>query len=158
VSRDAAGQQMGSSSPRDTVRATVAGAEILVDYGRPARRGRDLWASGVLGDTLWRTGANAATQFRTSRDLEIAGRTLPAGTYTLFTLATGGRYQLVINRQTGQWGTQYDAGRDVMRVPLGIGATGETERFTIAVVPEGGGGRIALRWGTRELSVPFTVK
>lgn len=147
-----------SGSPRDTVRATVGGAEFWVDYGRPSRRGRDLWANGVLGDTLWRTGANAATQIRFSRDLELGGRVIPAGTYTLFTLARGGEYQLIVNSQTGQWGTEYDRSRDVVRVPLTVGTGPETELFTIGVEPQGDGGRIVLRWGSRTLSAPFRVR
>jgi hypothetical protein len=145
---------------RDTARATVGGAQLRVDYGRPSLRGRNVFANGVLGDTLWRTGANAATQFRTDRDLEIGGRTLAAGLYTLWTHWSGDRVELVINAQTGQWGTQYDPTRDVMRVPLTL-ATWDgvpAELFTIAVSDQGGQrGQLQLMWDTRRYVVPFTV-
>jgi len=62
--RDVAAGVAGPASTRDTARATIGGANVWVDYGRPALRGRNVWVNGVLGDTIWRTGANAATQLR----------------------------------------------------------------------------------------------
>lgn len=147
-------------SPRDTTRATIGGAEILVDYSRPLARGRRVWgATGVLNDTLWRTGANAATQFRTSVPLTIGGRQVPAGTYTLWTLAVPGRYQLIINKQTGQWGTQYDRAQDLVRIPVQARPLSPpVEQFTIAIEPTGANaGVIRLQWDTQELTVPFTT-
>lgn len=151
-----------SLSPRDTTRATIGSAEILVDYSRPLTRGRQVWRSnGVLNDTLWRTGANAATQFRTNVPLTFGGQQVPPGTYTLWTLAVPGRYQLIINKQTGQWGTMYDAAQDLVRVPAQARTlSSPVEQFTIVVEPTGpgaGGGLIRLQWGTQELTVPFTA-
>jgi hypothetical protein len=131
-----------------------------VDYGRPSARGRRVFgANGVLGDTIWRTGANAATQFRTSAPLTIAGQTIPAGMYTLWTLAVPGRYQLIVNKQVGQWGTEYKRDQDLARVPLQVSRLAQPlDRFTIAVDPTGGNtGVLKLRWDTTELAVPFTV-
>jgi hypothetical protein len=147
-------------SPRDTTRATIGSAQILVDYSRPLTRGRRVWGSnGVLNDTLWRTGANAATQFRTNVPLTIGGQQVPAGTYTLWTLAVPGRYQLIINRQTGQWGTQYDPAQDLVRAPAQARTLASpVDQFTIAVEPTGAtAGLIRLQWGTQELTVPFTT-
>lgn len=149
-----------SLSPRDTTRATIGSAEILVDYSRPSTRGRRVWGSnGVLNDTLWRTGANAATQLRTNAPLTFGGRQVPPGTYTLWTLAVPGRYQLIINRQTGQWGTQYDPAQDLVRVPAQARTLASpVEQFTIAVEPTGANaGLMRLQWGTQELTVPFTT-
>lgn len=160
AARDAAGKGLGAMpSPRDTVNADIAGAHVWVDYGRPALRGRDVWANGVLGDTIWRTGANAATQLRTDKALVIAGQTIPAGMYTIWTRAVGGSYALIFNKQVGQWGTEYHADRDLVRVPLAVTTLpSPVDRFTIAVVPQASGGAIQLQWGTRQLLVPFTVK
>lgn len=148
-------------SPRDTVTATVGGATLWVDYGRPAARGRDVFGHGVLGDTLWRTGANAATQFRTDTDLLIGGARVPAGTYTLWTYYDNGRATLIINTQTGQWGTQYDRARDLVRVPLRVGAVegALVEWFTIAIRPTSGGtgGTLELRWDRTVLAVDLVA-
>ncbi len=157
---DRAGRGLGVwLSPRDTTRATVAGASLWVDYGRPSRRGRDIFGTAILGDTLWRTGANAATQFRTDRDLVIGERRLPAGTYTLWTHASPAGYELIINGQTGQWGTQYDPARDVMRVPLAVRGLAEpVELLTIAIEDRGGGrGELVLSWDRRALAIGFAL-
>lgn len=156
---ESAGVWIGTT--RDTVRARVGAASIWIDYGRPMARGRAVFThAGVLGDTLWRTGANAATQLRTDRELVIGGSTIPAGTYSLFTHAKGGVYHLIVNRQTGQWGTEYRPAQDVARIPLTAAQLPDVvERFTIAVEPrEGAAGTLALLWGTTRLSTPFTVR
>ncbi len=147
-------------SRRDTVRATLGGAQLWVDYGRPSKRGRNVFEHGVLGDTLWRTGANAATQLRTDRDLVLGGTTLPAGIYSLWTHIDGATAELVVNAQSGQWGTQYDRSRDVFRVPLRRSrvAGAPVEVFTIAILPGGASdGLLRLSWDDVEFSVPFTV-
>jgi hypothetical protein len=158
--RDREARPAVALSLRDTTRATIGAAQLLVDYGRPMARGRRVWGSnGVLNDTIWRTGANAATQLRTSAPITVGGREVPAGTYTLWTLAVPGRYQLIINKQTGQWGTLYDAAQDLVRVPLTARALSPAmDRFTIAIEPTGSGsGVLRLQWDTTELSVPITA-
>ena len=160
AARDRAPRAPAALSVRDTVRATVGSAELWVDYGRPLTRGRRVWgANGVLNDTLWRTGANAATQFRTSVPVTIGGQQVPAGTYTLWTIAVPGRYQLIVNRQTGQWGTAYDPKQDLVRVPLQARSISPAvEQFTIAITPAGAGAAVLrLQWDTTELSVPITA-
>ena len=156
--RDSLAGPVGQVSTRDTARATIGNAHVWVDYGRPALRGRNVWANGVLGDTLWRTGANAATQLGTDADIVIGGTTIPAGTYSLFTATTGG-YRLVVNRQHGQWGTEYDRAQDFARIPLSESVTSSpVERFTIGLAPEGGATMLVLSWGDKRLSVPITAK
>ena len=156
----AARPAMGQTSPRDTVRATAGAAELLIDYGRPSVRGRTVWGGTLVPfNTIWRTGANAATQLRTSRDLDIGGVAVPAGTYTLWTWPAQDGYQLVINKQTGQWGTEYSQAQDLGRVPLRATTLSQpVEQFTFRIDPSGSGGTIRMMWGDRELSVPFTVK
>lgn len=157
--RDAQGQGMGTLSPRDTVRATVGGANLLVDYGRPRKRGREIFGNVVPWGEVWRTGANAATQFRTEHDLAFGSLAVPAGTYTLWTLPTRSGWQLVVNRQTGQWGTEYDAAQDLGRVPMAVTTLTEpVEVFTIAVEPRGAGGVLVLTWDRTRALVPFTVR
>ena len=157
--RDAQGQGMGTLSPRDTVRATVAGASLLVDYGRPRKRGREIFGNVVPWGQVWRTGANAATQLRTDHDLVFGSLTVPAGTYTLWTLPTASGWQLIINRQAGQWGTEYDAARDLGRVPMTLSALAETvESCTIAIEPQRSGGVLSITWDRTRAQIPFTVR
>ena len=156
--RDSIAGPVGQVSTRDTARATIGNAHVWVDYGRPALRGRNVWTNGVLGDTLWRTGANAATQLGTDADIVIGGATIPAGTYSLFTATTGG-YHLVVNKQHGQWGTEYDRSQDLVRIPLRESTAGDSvERFNIGFEPQAGESMLTLAWGTKRLSVPVTAK
>jgi hypothetical protein len=159
--RDQTNGPTGPVSTRDTVRATIGRANVWIDYGRPALRGRNVWANGVLGDTIWRTGANAATQLRTDADLSIGGATVPAGLYTLWTQATPSGYRLIVNREAGQWGTEYHPERDLVRIPLRDDtAPTPAERFTIALEPQASASaaRLTLTWGNKQLSVPVTAR
>jgi DUF2911 family protein len=149
-----------SISPRDTVRSKVGDATITVDYGRPAARGRAVFTHGVLGDTLWRAGANAATQFTTDRDLTIGGSTLRAGAYSMWVRASpdDARFELVFNSQTGQWGTEHHADRDVLSVPLRrASATTPLERFTITLPSSSRQSELRFTWSTTELVAPISV-
>lgn len=160
TARDQANGALGLVSTRDTARATIGNAHVWVDYGRPALRGRDVWVNGVLGDTIWRTGANAATQLRTDAPIAIGGTTIPAGIYSLWTWATPRGYQLIVNKQAGQWGTEYDPARDLARIPLHENtAPVPAERFTMSVEPQDSqSGVLMLLWGTKQLTVPVTAK
>jgi hypothetical protein len=101
AARDAAGRGVGPLSPRDSAVVDLGGAHLSVDYGRPFRRGRTIVGEVVPYNQVWRTGANAATVFSTSRPLEIRGVTIPAGAYTLWTLPSPGGWKLIVNRETG---------------------------------------------------------
>ena len=85
---------------------------------------------------------------------------MPAGSYTLWTLPSTSGAKLIINGQTGQWGTDYDAARDLARVDATVRTTAApVERFTFAIEPTGGNaGAIRYTWGTTEIVVPITVK
>ena len=155
----ATGGVQAQASPPDTVRATVGAANIEIAYSRPFRRGRTIFGSNVVPwGRVWRTGANAATQLTTSRDLMLGSTHLPAGKYTLWTLPSATGSKLIINSQTGQWGTDYDAKRDVARIDLTTRALdAPVEQFTISVEPAGQGGVLKLTWDRTEFSLPFTV-
>ena len=99
--------------------ATIGAATFTVDYGRPLARGRTLLGDVIPYDRVWRTGANAATQLTTSAPITLAGMQVPAGKYTLWTLPhADGRVELIVNRQTGQWGTGYGPAHDLGRAPM----------------------------------------
>lgn len=155
AARDSVAGPTGQVSTRDTARATIGNAHVWVDYGRPALRGRNVWSNGVLGDTLWRTGANAATQLGTDADIAIGGVTIPAGTYSLWTATTGG-YALVVNRQHGQWGTEHDPKQDMVRIPLrATSLSSPVERFTIDFTPDANATLLTLAWATSASASPF---
>ena len=159
VAREKAGQVAGMMSPRDTARAALAAPTVWVDYGRPTKRGREILGTVVPYGQVWRTGANAATQLNTTADLRVGDAVIPAGKYTLWTLPNATGTKLIVNQQTGQWGTEYDATKDLVRLDLKTEQLAEpVEKFTITVVPLGAGGEIRFDWDKIRWVLPFSVK
>jgi hypothetical protein len=150
----------GQMSPPDTVRATLGTANVEVAYSRPFKRGRTIFGSNIVPwNVVWRTGANAATQLTTSAELMIGNTAVPAGKYTLWTLPTPAGAKLIINSQTGQWGTDYDMSKDFARIDIAQTMLAKpVEEFTFAIVPQGSGAILKYSWDDREYSVPIRVK
>ena len=156
--REKASGPMGQLSTRDTTQATVGGAELWADYSRPSKRGRVIFGELVPYGQVWRTGANAATQFRTSKNLQFGDVTVPAGFYTLFTVPGPSEWTLIINGETGQTGTAHKPERDLHKIPMKVTALPQpVERFTITFTPAGSGGELAMEWDGTRASAPFTV-
>ena len=173
-----AGRPLGRLSPPDSVRATIGGASIAIHYSRPSMRGRQVFGAALVPwGQVWRAGANAATRLTTSADLVIGGATVPAGTYTLFTLPSPSGWKLIISKQTKApckttvecadprraplWGTDYNADSDFARVDMQVTPLPQpVEQFRIAVEPLGGGagGVLKLEWETTRAWVAFTRK
>jgi hypothetical protein len=156
---DAASAQRAPASPRDSVVATIGGASLKVDYGRPSKRGREIFGGLVPFGTVWRTGANEATHFTTSKAIKFGTTTVPAGRYTLYTLpAKDGTWMLIVNKQVGQWGTEYDQKQDLARIPLTVTQTpAVVEQMQITVTAAGNGGELAVRWDRTKAAATFTV-
>ena len=147
-------------SPRDTAAQTIGTAHLVVDYGRPSKRRREIFGGLVPSDAVWRTGANEATHFSTDRDLTIGSIRVPRGTYTLWTIPARDAWTLIINRQTGQWGTDYDKTKDVGRTSMKVSTlTAPVEQFTIAIEPaRDDAGLLIMRWDTTQASIPIHVE
>ena len=156
----AAAQQKPPLSPPGQAAVTIGAASITIDYARPSMRGRKIMGELVPYDKVWRTGANAATTLKTTAALDFGGTVVPAGMYTLYTLPGEKAWKLIINKQTGQWGTQYDQAQDLARVDLKVAATAApVEQFTITLAGTGAAtGLLTMEWETTKLTVPFTVK
>lgn len=146
------------ASPRDTARATVGSADLLVDYGRPSRRGREIFGALVPYGQVWRTGANAATTLVVGAPVQIGGQPLPAGTYTLYSLPAAGEWTLIVNGETGQWGTEYAEARDVLRVPMTVSRTEPVDTFRITIEGGAAEGRMVLAWDTLQGVVPIRAR
>lgn len=146
-------------SPRDTVRAELDGANITITYSRPMKRGRVIFGEMVPWGEVWRTGANEATHLRVDRAIVVGETPVPAGTYTLFTIPRPEGWTLIINKQTGQWGTVYDEAQDLARIPMRDEPPAEpAEQFTISVDPQDTGAVLRMRWDDREALVPVRLR
>ena len=147
-------------SPRDTVRSSIGAASITVDYSRPHARGRVLIGNVIPYDRVWRTGANAATQFTTSAPIKLAGIPLAVGTYTLWTIPHQNGVDLIVNAQSGQWGTEYNHARDVAKAPMQTTTLSTpVDQFTISVTAnDARHGTLALEWGKFRWTAPIEVR
>jgi hypothetical protein len=120
-------------SPHETTEVTLKGKKITIEYGRPFLKGRKVGQELAPYGKVWRTGADEATTLTTEIDLNIGGLKVPAGKYTIYTLPSEGTWKLIINKQTGQWGTKYDESQDLGRVDMTKSALPQSvEQFTIS--------------------------
>jgi Protein of unknown function (DUF2911) len=139
-------------------------AKIKLDYGQPHARGRAV--EGALKadlDTVWRLGANTSTTLTTDVDLVIGGATVPKGAYSLYARTSSkGAWKLIINKNTGQWGTEYVKAQDLATVDLASKTLPVSiESFVISMVPAGDGspkGDLRITWGTREFTTTWAMK
>ena len=148
-----------AGSPHVRSEWVVDGANVSIEYGRPSLKGR---TPGKDVDPYegreWRTGADEATTLKTDKALKFGTLSVPAGTYTLYTIPTGGTWHLVVSKKTGQWGIPYPKGEDLGRVPMTAGtAPKAAEQLTISVQDTSAGGTLHIDWGTTRASIPFTV-
>lgn len=147
------------ASLRDTTIATIDGARIGIEYGRPSKRGRVIWGNLVKWGGWWMPGADEATTFTTNKALTFGSLAVPAGDYTIYTQPAESELLLIINSETGQFHTVYHPERDLGRVPMTKEiADPVSERMTFVVEPRpGGGGALKLIWDDRAYVVPFVV-
>jgi hypothetical protein len=142
----------------DSTAATIGDGLVKIRYSRPSARGRQIFGGVVPYGRFWRTGADAATKLTTSRPLYFAGKELPAGQYSLWTLPAKDGWTLMINSQADIWGTEYHADKDVLRVPMTVGQLDHNvEMLTIQVVPGAGGGTIEVSWEKTKAVVGFRL-
>ena len=144
-------------SPHVRTEWKVDGAALSIEYGRPFLKNRSIRTVAPYGK-VWRAGADEATTLKTDKALKFGTLSVPAGTYTLFAIPGEAEWQLVINKQTGQWGTVYSQDQDLGRVPMKVGkATSPAEQLTWAIDDTPSGATLRLEWGTTGVSAPFTV-
>ena len=135
------------------------GKTITVDYSSPRAKGRKIYGGLVPFGKEWRTGANDATTFVTTANLTIGGKDVPAGKYTLYTTPNEKSWTLMINKQTGQWGTEYDAKQDLLQTEMQVSALpSAVENFTISFHEMGKGCHIYLDWEKTRAAAEISEK
>jgi hypothetical protein len=142
-------------------------SRIAISYGQPHARGRRVEGGLIPRDTVWRFGANMATALHTDLDLTVGGAKVPHGDYSLFILQSATGWQLVVSRATAGWGTDYDASRDLVRIPLARRQLAEPrESLSIFLIPQSANprtgyadlaGTLRIEWGNTELTAPWSV-
>ena len=161
----AAGIASAQQSPPAQASVTIGGKKLSINYSAPSVRGRKIFVPGgvISHDStypVWRAGANEATAFHTDADLDVGGVRVPKGDYTLWVVIKDPEaWELVINKETGQWGLSYNAARDLGRVKMTMSkppASIEKMKFTLSDLG-GNKGKLQLEWENHIASVPITV-
>lgn len=151
-----------SHSPTETVSYKDI---ISVTYSRPEKKGREIFGSLVPYDSVWRTGANEATIFKTTQNLKIFNRELPAGSYSLFTIPGKEEWHIILNSETGQWGIDINQranrrpANDVLNVVVPASKSSKTiEQFTILFEEVHEDLEMVMMWNKTVVSVPISLE
>jgi hypothetical protein len=147
-------------SPPAETHVAINGKSITIKYSAPSVRGRKIFGGLVPYGKVWRAGANDATALHTDAELDFERLKVPAGDYTLYVLPEDTKWTLIVNKQTGQWGTEYDKAQDLGRVPMEVSkAPSPIERYQITLSSKGGNhGRLQMAWDTTVATASFSAK
>lgn len=143
-------------SPEEKISFNNNGLEVSVTYCQPAKKERDIFGTLVPYGKVWRTGANAATLVAFNKDVNVAEKAVAAGEYTLWTIPNEGNWTIILNKETGQWGTNYDESEDLLRVNVPSEQLSSVmEKFTIQLVSAAGGVDMNLVWDNTKVAIPI---
>lgn len=161
-------QEKKRVSPHETASATIDGAQVKIVYGRPYTKDpksgemRKIWGGLVPFGQIWRMGADEATILTTDHDLDLGGTKIQAGSYSLYLQPEeSGAAKLIVNKQTGQWGTKHDEAQDLARIEMKKNPLSPAvNQFTVKLEPAtgGNGGTLRLDWETTEYSTPIAAQ
>jgi hypothetical protein len=151
---------MAQLSPPAATSVTIAGKAIRIQYSAPSMRGRKIFGGLEAYGRVWRAGANDATALHTDANLEIGGLSVPKGDYTLFVYLDPQQWQLIVSKQTGEWGLDYDQSRDLGRVKMDMSKPPkpiETYKITLSSLGANKG-KLQLAWENTVAEAGITVK
>jgi hypothetical protein len=151
----------GKPSPAASASCDLGGGKtVKTDYSSPRMKGRKIFGELVPFGQVWRTGANEATTFVTGSDIVVGGKTVPAGSYTIFTVPNADKWTLIINKKTGEWGIPYKYESDELaRVDMKVSKLpSPLENFTISYVKSGSGCILQVDWESTRASVDIKAK
>jgi hypothetical protein len=153
-------QEKQRVSPHETVNGTVGDAKVTIVYGRPYTKDpksgekRKVWGTLVPFAKVWRMGADEATILTTDKPITIGGTAIAPGSYSLYLLPSESGAKLIVNKQTGQWGTKYDEGQDLVRIDLKKEMVDKpVDQFTVAI----DGGMLKVTWENTTYSAPIAA-
>lgn len=105
-------------SPTQTIQQEFGISSMQLIYSRPNMRGRKIFGDLVPYGKIWRTGANQATRIKFTDDVMIGGQPLKAGEYALYTIPNENEWEVIINKGSANWGTNYKQEDDILRVKV----------------------------------------
>lgn len=151
----------GKPSPPASASCDLGGGKsIKTNYSSPRMKGRKIYGELVPFGEVWRTGANEATTFVTSSDIVVAGKAVPAGSYTIFTVPAADKWTLIVNKKTGEWGIPYKYESDELaRVDMKVSKLpSPVEDFKISYEKSGSSCTLQIDWESTRASVDIKAK
>jgi len=151
----------GRPSPAASAACDLGGGKtVKTAYSSPRMKGRKIYGELVPFGEVWRSGANEATTFVASADVLVGGKTVPAGSYTIFTVPGADKWTLIVNKKTGEWGIPYKYESDeLVRVDMKVSKLpAPVENFTIAYDKNGSSCTLRMDWETTRASVDISAK
>ncbi|MBX2916253.1 MAG: DUF2911 domain-containing protein [Cyclobacteriaceae bacterium] len=145
-------------SPLSIVSARYKGTYLKITYSQPHKKGREVFGNLVPYGKVWRTGANEATELTVTRDITINSYALKAGTYSIFTIPEKDKWTIIINQDTGLWGSyNYNAKQDIARfeVPAQMLTDVVYEAFTIQIDQKNKVADLLLLWDKVKVVIPI---
>ena len=148
------------TSPNAVVGTVIGTTKVMITYGSPGVKGREVFGGLVPYDELWRTGANEATTITFSNDVLVDGNEIAAGTYSLFTVPGKEEWTVILNADATQWGNySYDEAEDVLRFTVEPMEVGQHERMTFMFSDiEANSASVVLAWDTVAVKFDVAVK
>jgi len=146
-------------SPTQTIKQDFGISSIELIYSRPGIKGRKIFGDLVPWGKVWRTGANSATRIKFSDDVTIGGQTLKAGEYAIYTVPNEKEWEIIINKGSENWGTDYKQEDDILRVkasPVKLESPIETFTMQFANVKPNSAD-LQIMWDKTLVSVPITT-
>jgi hypothetical protein len=148
-------QKKAPASPPAETAATIGGKAVSIKYNSPFVKGRKIFGGLVPYGQVWRAGANAATSMHTEAELTIGNLSVPKGDYTLYVLPAEKEWTLIVNKQTGQWGTEYSQANDLGRVKMSVKPSASLiESFKITLTDKA----LTMEWENTVASIPVKGK
>lgn len=147
-------------SPAASTSMKLGSHEVLLEYSAPSARSRKVEGGLIPYGQVWRAGADSATTLSSDADLMIGDLRVPKGVHTIYILAGEDGWKLIVNNQTGQWGTEYHEDQDLGRTPMKVAslrtAPVETLKFDLHATDEHSG-MLTMTWGTTQATVRVTL-
>ncbi len=151
----AAQQKKAPASPPAEAAASFGGKAVTIKYASPSVKGRKIFGGLVTFGEVWRAGANSATALHTETDLQIGTLSVPKGDYTIYVIPTATEWTLILNKQTGQWGTEYSQSNDLGRAKMTVKATPAlVESFKISLSASA----LTMEWENTVATIPVKAK
>lgn len=132
---------------------------IRIVYSQPFKNDRPIFGALVPYDKVWRLGANEATELTTTHKIKMGGKTLPAGTYTLFAIPQANKWTIIVNKEVGLWGDyDYKSQRDQLRFEVPTKQLDQSwEAFTMKFDKTGKMSILTMVWDKTSVEIPVEV-